>query len=329
VGKVEVSNKHVLGELKGSFKISRKLQELMCLVGQSHVFEDGEELFLKMMGIQVNRMQIQRVSKCYGEYIEEEHMRYIETGKSAPLVADKEKDTVYVMTDGSMLFTREEDWKEIKVGRVFAQKDCVKVHEKRSEIVKSQYVCHLGDAQEFQKKFEYHIDDYKKKVCIADGATYIWNWADAKYPEMVQILDYYHAVEKLSDYAKEQIPDIGKRKQWMDKQEKLLLNNEAATILQSVQKQQGHTPQAETMRKAVVSYYGNNLKRMQYKTYKEAGYMIGSGPIESSHRNIVQQRLKLSGQRWTIEGAQRIVNLRAYQKSNRWEEVVEIIKIAA
>jgi hypothetical protein len=164
----------------------------------------------------------------------------------------------------------------------------------------------------FKKKFEYHIDDYKKKVCIAMGATYIWNWADQKYPQMVQILDYYHAVEKLSDYAKEQIPGPGQRKQGMGEQEKFLLNNEVATILQSIEKQQGHTPAAETRRKALVSYYGNNVKRMQYKTYKEAGYMIG--PIESSHRNIVQQRLKLSGQRWSIEGAQRIVNLRAYQK---------------
>jgi hypothetical protein len=298
-------------------------------VGQSHVFEDGEELFSKMMGIQVSRMQIQRVSECYGEHIEEEHRRCIEKGESAPLVADQEKDTVYVMTDGSMLFTREDGWKEIKIGRVFAQKDCVAMHEKRNEIVKSQYVCHLGHAQEFQKKFECYVDDYKKKVCIADGATYIWNWADAKYPDMVQILDYYHAVEKLSDYAKEQISDTEQRKQWMDKQEKLLLNNEADSVLNTIQQQRGYTQAAEQQRKAAVSYYENNLKRMQYKTYKEAGYMIGSGPIESAHRNIAQQRLKLSGQRWTIKGAQQIVNLRAYQKSNRWDELVGIIKMAA
>ena len=51
---------------------------------------------------------------------------------------------------------------------------------------------------------------------------------------MVQILDYYHAVEKLSDYAKEQIQDTEQRKQWMDKQEKLLLDNEAATVLKTI-----------------------------------------------------------------------------------------------
>jgi hypothetical protein len=277
-------------------------------------------------------MQIQRVSEYYGEKIETEQQRYIEKGESAPSLIEEKKNkgnTVYVELDGSMLFTREEGWKEIKVGRVFAEKDCVEVQEKRNEIVKSQYVCHLGKAEEFLKKFECYVDDYKKKVCIADGATYIWNWADAKYPEMVQILDYYHAVEKLSGYATEEIPDEGQRKQWTEKQKKLLLDNQAETILKTIKQQKGRTDASEKQRKTVITYYENNLKRMQYKTFKEAGYMIGSGAIESAQRNVVQQRLKLSGQKWSIKGAQRIVNLRAYQKSERWDEVVEIVKKAA
>lgn len=324
-----MSNRHPLAQMKGSFKISRKLQELMCLVGQSQVFEDGEELFLKLMGLSVSSTQIQRVSEFYGEHIEAEHRRYIEEGKSAPAIADKKNDMVYVMLDGSMLFTREEGWKEIKVGRIFAKKDCVEVQEKRNEILKSQYVCHLGDHQQFLKKFECYVEDYKKKVCIADGAKWIWNWADDSYPQMIQILDYYHAVEKLSGYAVEQIPDTPKRTSWMDKQKKLLLDNKTYTVLKTIKQQQGRTEAAEKQRKAVISYYENNLKRMQYKTFREAGYMIGSGPIESAHRNIVQQRLKLSGQKWSIKGAQQIVNLRAHQKSNRWDEVVEMIKMAA
>ena len=298
-------------------------------MGQSQVFKDGEELFLEMMGIKVSGMQIQRVSEHYGEHIEAEHQRYIEKGESAPAIADKKKDTVYVMVDGSMLFTREEGWKEIKVGRVFAQKDCIEVQKKRNEIVKSQYVCHLGDHREFLRKFECYVEDYKHKVCIADGAKWIWNWAEDTYPHMVQILDYYHAVEKLSGYAVEQISDTRQRKRWMDKQKKSLLNNKAEIVLSVIGQQQGRTEVAEKQRKAVISYYENNLKRMQYKTFREAGYMIGSGPIESAHRTIVQQRLKLSGQKWSIKGAQQIVNLRAYQKSNRWDDVVEIIKMAA
>ena len=227
----------------------------MCLIGQSQVFGDGAELFLKMMDISVSAKQIQRVSEHYGEHIEADHRRHIEKGESAPAIADKRKDTVYVMVDGSMLFTREEGWKEIKVGRVFAQKDCVPLQEKRNEIVKSQYVCHLGDHHEFLNKFECYVEDYKKKVCIADGAKWIWNWAEDSYPDMIQILDYYHAVEKLSGYATEQISDTEQRTQWMDKQKKLLLDNKAATILGSIQRQQGRTEAAEKQRKAVICYY--------------------------------------------------------------------------
>ena len=103
------------------------------------------------------------------------------------------------------------------------------------------------------------------------------------------------------------------------------MDYKAATVLKAIGQEQGRTESAEKQRKAVISYYENNLKRMQYKTFREAGYLIGSGPIESANRNVVQQRLKLSWQKWSIKDAQRIVNLRAYQKSNRWDKVVEII----
>ena len=79
----------------------------------------------------------------------------------------------------------------------------------------------------------------------------------------------------------------------------------------------------------LIRYYENNIKRMKYGTFIEKGYLIGSGAVESAHRNIIQQRLKRSGQRWSIQGAQRIANIRAYRIGNRWEEVILQIKKAA
>ncbi len=68
---------------------------------------------------------------------------------------------------------------------------------------------------------------------------------------------------------------------------------------------------------------------MSYKTYKNKGLLIGSGPIEAAHRNVIQQRLKLSGQKWSIKGANAVANLRCYNKSNSWELIDQIIKLAA
>jgi hypothetical protein len=68
---------------------------------------------------------------------------------------------------------------------------------------------------------------------------------------------------------------------------------------------------------------------MNYKTYKQMGLLIGSGPIEAAHRNVIQQRMKRSGQRWTKEGLQQIANLRVASKSNQWDSVVNMMKMAA
>jgi hypothetical protein len=37
---------------------------------------------------------------------------------------------------------------------------------------------------------EYHIENIKNKVFIADGATWIWNWIEDTY-QIVQIVDFF------------------------------------------------------------------------------------------------------------------------------------------
>lgn len=309
------------------FAISNKLQENLCLMAQSQVFDDAEELLSSILGISISAKQIQRVSECYGSEIEDNVQELIkkETGLSAPKI----EELTYVMPDGSMIYTREEGWKEIKVGRIFQQKDIVKIQEDRQQITRSLYVCHLGEHKDFLDKMELYVERYRKKICIADGAKWIWNWASDIYPNMIQILDFYHAVEKLCAYAQLQYPDEKQRTKWVERQKKLLLEDKVDKIITAVEKQEPKTPEAKKAQNNLLTYYKNNQSRMYYGTYRAKGYLIGSGAIESAHRNVVQQRMKLSGQRWSVQGAQQIVNLRAYKKSDRWDEVVDFIKQAA
>ena len=76
----------------------------------------------------------------------------------------------------------------------------------------------------------------------------------------------------------------------------------------------------------ILSYYRNNQGRMLYGSYRRRGLLIGSGPIEAAHRNVIQHRLKRAGQRWTEQGVQRLANLRVLRKSDRWDNVVELAK---
>ena len=144
-----------------------------------------------------------------------------------------------------------------------------------------------------------------------------------------QIIDYYHAVEKIDVIAKYQYPDSDQRKLWLDKQKDLLLNDQVNQVIAHIKSIRSENQTVVQAKQIVVKYYEQNEERMLYKTYKDKGLLIGSGPIEAAHRNVIQQRLKLSGQKWTIKGAQAIANLRCSQKGYAWNIIDNLNRIAA
>ncbi len=230
------------------------------------------------------------------------------------------------MMDGGMILTREDDWKEMKLARVFPAKAHMSQSESRNFIKESSYVAHLGGLHPFLKKLEKQTDPLDNMVWICDGARWIWNWIGENYPESVQILDYFHCSEKLHDFAKEALKNTSARNEWISEQKELLFNDEAKTVIANVSLM-SCKGKAQQKQRTLLTYYENNLNRMNYKTYKKQGLLIGSGPMEAAHRHVVQSRMKLSGQRWTIKGAQQVVNLRVANKNRNWKQVIEIINL--
>jgi hypothetical protein len=64
---------------------------------------------------------------------------------------------------------------------------------------------------------------------------------------------------------------------------------------------------------------------MCYAEMKSRGFMIGSGVVEAACKTLVAQRLKLSGMRWSVEGAQAILTPRAWDQSARFDEAWALI----
>jgi hypothetical protein len=268
----------------------------MCLLSEKVVFEEGEELLKETLGIDMSAKQLQRVSEAYGAALEKAEAEAVKQPEPpAPALPLKHpEERVYCMCDGGMVFIREEGWKEMKVGRTFTESSCVQIQEKRKQILRSQYTCHLGNHTAFLEKWEPELEPYKNKVFIADGAKWIWNYVSDAYPCAVQILDFFHAIEKLGTFAKWQYSDIGERTHWLAFQKEALKNNGVENIINEMSKMKPTNKEAAKARQDVSQYYENNKERMQYKTYLEQGYLIGSGAIEAAHRNVIQQRLKLS-----------------------------------
>lgn len=302
--------------------MSRYLQDRICYIAQSQVYEESRETLQEMLGVDVCEKQIERVSHCYGHLLEDEFVAEDVDDRLA--VSDDQ--TVYAMADGSMVLTREDSWKEIKLGRVFREVSLHQISDKRHRISESIYSAHLGNYQQFLSKWEKEIPQQGKLVFLADGAKWFWEWASENYPNGLQILDYYHCKEYLCKFAEAYFPKKAKRKEWIVKQEKRLFRNKVDKVIEDIQKLPLKKAADSAIKRKILTYFENNRERMYYGTYREKELLIGSGPIEAAHRNVIQQRLKLAGQRWTKPGAQYIANLRVCRKSQRWNKIIELTK---
>lgn len=297
------------------------MQELMAYVGQLDSYEKGSEVIKEISGIAVSQTQLYRVTDAYGKAIEK---TVNEDRTLTPLVKE---EVLYVQADGSMIFTRDEDWKEVKVGRFFKSSDCIHAGEKAGWISNSQYVAHLGNSKDFTKIMDNLMDSYGKLgnrlIFISDGAVWLRNWIKDAFPEAAMILDYYHACEYLHQFSNTFFNDKEEEKKWVSAQKELLLKSEVLAVIKNVKTLSSKDKEAQK----VINYFESNKDRMDYKKYAQMGCgIIGSGAIESAHRTVVQKRMKQSGQRWSVKGAQNMLNLRVVRKNLQWNKVIELTK---
>jgi len=299
-------------------------------MGQEMVFEDASQAIEKLTLVEVQAKQIERVCHYYGQQIED-HIWAVPQGCDSVIeVPLPEREQLhYVMADGGMILTREEKWKEMKVCRIFAARDQIEVSKDRPCITQSLYISHLGGHRDFFNKVEQLTDQLSQKIFIADGAKWIWNWVRETYPGAVQILDFFHAKEHLCQFASCWFKDDQEKKNWIDAQTLWLLNNGVAKVIDNLRALHITNGAIVKVRDTLINYYEANQSKMKYKTYRDNGWLIGSGAMEASHRHVIQQRMKLSGQRWTISGAQQIANLRSLKKSKQWHRIRSFMKNAA
>jgi len=293
----------------------------MVYVGHLDCYQKSNEILEKLVSVKVSASQIYRVTDTYGAQI----------GKTTDpqertLTPVRENEVLYAEVDGGMILTRKDDWKEVKVGRIFKSGDCIHAGEKPGYISHSQYKALLGNSKIFCRQMEDLIDAYevneKRQVFISDGAPWIKNWINDAYPNATSILDYYHAAEHLHEFAEKHFKVDKKQEQWTQRQKELLLESKVARVITNIKRLSDNKEALQ-----LIDYYETNRQRMDYKRYKQIGAgIIGSGAIESAHRTVVQKRMKLSGQRWSATGAQNMLNLRVSGMNGRWDKIIALTK---
>ena len=319
---MEVKKNHLLSQTKTSFKISPYFQTKLCYVGQKEVFAEGSTDIEEFLGVKISAKQIENVSHYWGE----EYGKLMDSENFEK--TKRSKGLHYVMMDGAMILSREPSWKEVKLGRIFKADDAYVLGNEenaRGWIRQSNYTAHLGNCHDFFDKMSPKVDLLEEFIGIADGAKWIWEWFDQHYPTAPQILDYWHGVEHLWKFAKLVFKTGEEQKRWIEQQEKLLWEDNIEQVILEISDLVVTKKSVIQEKESLLTYLKNNKARMKYGTFKNKGWLVGSGAIESAHRTVIQKRMKLSGQRWTLNGAQQILNLRVAHKNENWTQVVQLI----
>jgi hypothetical protein len=320
------------------------VRRLMARSGSHDSFEAGRMDLKDYSGIEVSAKDVERVSEAIGEAIEQKQIierPKILAQKPSPRI-DAKIPIMYAQCDGTgvPMVTceiegrkgKQEDGtaktREAKLGCVFTQITTDNSGHPVREPNSTTYVGAIETAAEFSLRLEaeaIHRGLWQAKtiVFLGDGAKWVWNLADQHFFGAIQIVDFFHASEHLHkllvllfpapDKFKEQEPIW---RSWLDTGEITKIITSAKNLL---------FDSGETQKKVEqeIGYFEENVQRMRYAEYKEKGLFIGSGVIEAGCKSIIGKRLKQSGMRWSLRGANSIIALRCCEISRRFDEFWE------
>lgn len=187
------------------------------------------------------------------------------------------------------------------------------------------YFCDITEAEEFGKLVwasgcSLKADLSPELIFLGDGAVWIWNLVAKYYPNAIQIVDWYHAEEYLENVASAAFPLGADRANWLEGVKQALWDGQVEQVISACEVL---AASCELARKAV-HYFYTNAERMRYEHFRAAGYMIGSGTVESGCKQIVTHRLKLPGAQWMVAGAVQTAKARAVWLSGDWQTLCDL-----
>lgn len=249
---------------------------------------------------------------------------------------DAAKVRIEPRTKPSERTSEQEDWRDMKVLSWFEVEQVPPAQRSRGQRQKAEreqpplraknlkYFCDILEAEEFGKLLwasgmQMKADLSPELIFLGDGAVWIWNLVSGYYPHAVQIVDWYHAEEHLERLAAVAFPDPQARSNWLEEVVQALWEGQVEQVIRACQALA--TSCAEAQKAA--HYFYTNAERMRYDRFRTAGYMIGSGSVESACKQIVTQPLKLPGAQWIVAGAVQTAKARAVWLSGEWHSLRE------
>lgn len=301
-------------------------------------FAAAESDLAAMANVQLDGRQIQRLVHLAAPLVaaQRAQVRRPKDLSSDPIpVCYVEVDGTGVPMDPAALVGREgkqadgsAKTREAKLGCVFTQTQQDEEGKAVRDYESTSYVGSFQTAREFgavirAEAFRRGLGRARRVVFIGDGAAWIWELARSNFPDALQILDLFHALERLHTlcdglYGGGSAAAARMEKQWEQwfKADKVL---EVIAAARARLKDLGPQPDGPESLDKQIAYFENHHHRMSYLSYHQQGLFYGSGVIEAGCKAVIGQRLKQSGMFWSEAGAQRVLDLRCILMSHHWD----------
>jgi hypothetical protein len=325
-------------------RISGSLARLLALLAAVAPYPLAARLAGLLLGVAISPMGVWRVAQRLGQAAasySEGLSQYHADSRSEGAPTDAAPATVVLSVDGCSLGMQvrarrrrrtgaeklpplpaleEGHFREVKTGVLLLPEERVETSPARRSVVRR---C-LGDADAIFHRLYAQLREMgwlganTLVVIVGDGAEWIWNRAPW-FIRRCEILDFWHALEHAWDFARLRYGEGSQQAdQWVHQ---IACDLKAGKVQQVVTRLKRLRPKSPPLREslnALIHYYSENASRMHYDEYLRLGYGIGSGAVESAHKQVVHARLRQAGMRWSEAGARRLLALRLLLLNDDW-----------
>ena len=312
---------------------SAGLDELLALLGATQdSFAEAAAVLERLTLVHLSANTVRDATEELGATLVAHQAQAVSrtaAGHALPGAATPSPERLYITMDGVLAHLHERGWSELKVGCCYQTTS--RPERKRPEQLEIRahslsYVSALRDAETFgdhlwQEAARRGVMEAEEVVVVGDGAHWIWNIAQAQFPQATQIVDWYHASAYVWKAASALWGETQpQREDWAHRQLDRLWEGQVAQVLVELEQHHGAGEGVDE----ALSYFTTHRTRMDYAVYRARGLQIGSGSVESGCKQLVSARLKQAGMIWDAAGAEEVAVVRAWLKSGRWEEAMRL-----
>lgn len=306
------------------------IQESLTRLGGKVTFEEAVEEVAFIQRTEVKEATLRDTTYRYGEMLVEMEQELANAFSVTMPDSQRVEKTLSVSEDGSFVHLTTGEWHEVKmvaIGEVESEWN-EKSHEIEVHTKNLSYFASGHRIREFEKNalpelYRRGVFSGADIVSVTDGSGWITSFTNYHMPEAVRILDFHHATGYLADAGKAIYGEGGQPfNAWFAECTHQLKHKPPQQTLGEIAllRTKADTEEKRDIIDTVHYYLEQRKEMIDYPYFRARQLPIGSGSVESGHKQVVQSRMKQAGMRWARENIEPMLALRNLICNRRWEE---------